>query len=54
MDRSLIGTTWTLLAGVLTLLLIVAVFYSCRSGGTSHTAEYGAQTPTTAVPPDRG
>lgn len=30
------GTVWMVLAGRLTLLLVVAVFDSCRRGDTSH------------------
>ena len=53
MDRSLIGMAWTVLAGVLTVLLIVAVFYSCRSGETAHEAEYGAAAPASVVQSDQ-
>ena len=39
MNRDAIGGTITLITAVVTLVLIVAFFYACRSGGTDHLRE---------------
>ncbi|MFB6273775.1 MAG: hypothetical protein ABEL51_12855 [Salinibacter sp.] len=36
MKRTLLAGTFSTLAGVVTLLLLAAIFYSCRSGGNPH------------------
>lgn len=39
MNRDAIGGTITLITAVVTLVLVVAFFYACRSGGTDHLRE---------------
>lgn len=36
MKRTLLASTFSLLAGAATLLLLASIFYSCRRGGDPH------------------
>jgi len=49
MKRLLAAGTFSLLAGLFSLLLLAAIFYSCRSGGSPH--DMGTSTHE-AAPPD--
>lgn len=53
MNRDAIGGTITLITAVVTLVLVVAFFYACRSGGTDHLREEEYEDVGSAAPTER-